>query len=82
MTNLGKGWVAGLGKSSSTAVVEAELDHDRLNPKPGPEAAAQLAALKGEGPASDSRDVTQDPQPSGTSDDAESTGAVRPKKTL
>ncbi len=82
LTNLGKGWVAGLGKSTSTAVVEAELDHDRMNPKPGPEAEAQLAALKGKSPASDLSDVSQDPETPEASGDAEPSETTRPKKTL
>jgi len=82
LANLGKGWAAGLGKRADTAVVEAELNHDRMHPTPGPEAEAQLAALKRQSPGSDLGDVTQDPQPPGASDDAESGEAARPKKTL
>ena len=46
LTNLGKGWVSSLGKKSDTTIVDGELQADRLNPQPGAEAQAELAALK------------------------------------
>jgi len=69
-------------------VVDTELTHDRLNPNPGPQAEAQLAALKGAAPG------TQRDTPSGAQDtshegadqeDAESATSgedTAPRKTL
>lgn len=44
--NLGKGWLSSKRSSVDTSVVDAEIQHDRLNPTPGPEAQAELDALK------------------------------------
>jgi hypothetical protein len=82
LTNLSKGWAAGLGKSTDTAVVDTELDHDRMNPKPGAEAEAQLAALKGENAATGSTSPGRAPEGPEASDDTEATQTTRPKKTL
>lgn len=64
LTNLGKGWVSGLGKKSDTDIVDVELEADRLNPRPGPEAEAQLATLKGTGGKTQPTDGTGGSRPS------------------
>jgi hypothetical protein len=69
LTNLSKGWALSLGKKTDNSVVDTELKQDLLNPTPGPEAEAQLAALKaGTSPA----ETTQSTEPgSGESDRSE-----------
>jgi hypothetical protein len=79
LTNLSRGWVTNLGKNTDTAVVDTELDHDRLNPKPGLEAEAQLADLKRESVATAPAGPGGAPE---ASEDPEDTASPPPKKTL
>lgn len=79
LTNLSRGWVTNLGKNTDTAVVDAELDHDRLNPKPGLQAEAQLADLKGKSVARDPAGSDGAPE---ASEDTKDAGNPSPKKTL